>query len=167
MSRCKTYSIVATQCPCLLQLADAHGNIVAINLEGASVRPIDASGNFNIQSPTGGALVSLASSFTEADIEVLICNCHSTGGSGSSAQAYRELITGIGTFTMPVGTKTIKYSVITSGSANVTPTITTQTGTAALLVDETGTYDANGGTILAPLSFTTSTGDQLLIVYTK
>ena len=168
MSRCKQYSIVPTDCPCLLQLSDSHGNIVAINLEGSTVRPIDSAGNFNIQSPTGGALVSYASSFTEADIESLICSCHSSAGtSGSSVQAYRELLTGAGSFTTPADTKTLSYVVVTSGNPGVTPTITTQTGTTALLQDETAGYNANGGTILSPLSFTTSAGDQLVILYTK
>lgn len=170
MSRCKTYSIVATDCPCLLQLQDAHGNIVAINLEGATVRPIDADGNFNIQSPTGGALVASDSSFTESDIETLICNCHASGGSSGSSvtvQVHRELLVGVGSFTMPADTKTISYSVIASSNPNVTPTITTNSGTDPLLADESGGYDANGGTLLAPLSFTTSAGDQLLIIYTK
>lgn len=167
MSRCKTYSIVATDCPCLLQLSDTHGNIVAINLEGATVRPIDADGNFNIQSPTGGALVASDSSFTESDIETLICNCHSSVGSaGTSVQVYRELLTGVGTFVMPIGTKTISYSVIAKASS-ASPTVTTNSGSSVLLTDETGGYDANGGTLVAPLSFDTVAGDQLLIVYTK
>jgi len=167
MSRCKTYSIVATDCPCLLQLQDAHGNIVAINLEGATVRPIDSDGNFNIQSPTGGALVSSDSSFTESDIEALICNCHTSAGSvGTAVQTYRELLTGVGNFTMPADTKTISYSVIAKASS-ASPTITTNSGTSPLLADETGGYDANGGTLMAPLSFDTVSGDQLLIIYTK
>ncbi len=168
MSRCKTYSIVPTDCPCLLQLTDTHGNIVAINLEGTTVRPIDANGNFNIQSPTGGALVSSDSSFTESDIETLICNCHSSAGtSGATVLAYRELLTGVGSFTTPADTKTISYVVIASGQPGVTPTITTETGTSALLQDETAGYTANGGTISTPLSFTTSAGDQVIILYTK
>ena len=167
MSRCKTYSIVPTDCPCLLQLSDAHGNIVAINLEGATVRPVDAGGNFNIQSPTGGALVSSDSTFTEADIETLICNCHTSAGtSGAAVQAYRELLTGVSTFTMPADTKTISYSVIAQASS-ASPTITTNSGTSALLADESAGYDANGGTLIAPLSFDTVAGDQLLIIYTK
>lgn len=169
MSRCKTYSIVATDCPCLLQLQDAHGNIVAINLEGATVRPIDADGNFNIQSPTGGALVASDSTFTESDIETLICNCHASSGSTghtSTVQAYRELVSGVSTFTMPAGTKTLSYLVVASHTPGSTPTITTNSGTAPLLKDESGGYDANGGTILAPLSFDTVQGDEILIIYT-
>lgn len=78
---CRTYDIVPTDCPCILQLVDSTGNILALNLDGATVRPILGGTSFHIQTSSGGAKVDGdTSSFTLEDIEDLICQCHAAAG---------------------------------------------------------------------------------------
>jgi len=74
---CKKYTLIETECPCLINLQNTAGHIIALNLFGAVVYPHPDSG-FAIKTLLHGANVSEESDFTVADIQELICECMGT-----------------------------------------------------------------------------------------
>ena len=172
-STCREFSIVASDCPCLLQLADPSGHILSLNLSGATVRPYIGTSNFHIQTLSGGAKVDgTLSAFTAADIEDLICACHASGSGGevpNDTTVGRVILSGVDSWVVPAGLQSMAYNVVASGDVGVTPTITTLDGTSPLYVDESGGYSVikdSDTQIIAPLTITTSSGDIVIVTYT-
>ena len=173
ISSCREFTIVASDCPCLLQLQDTLGNVLSLNLHGATVRPYRGSTDFHIQTITGGAKVDeTLSTFTAADIEDLICQCAAAGSGGevpNSVLADRVLLSGVDSWVIPAGLQSMTYFVSASGDVGVTPTMTTTDGTDALLVGESNTFSVikdQDTEIVAPLTITTSVNDVVVVTWT-
>jgi hypothetical protein len=168
MAKCKVYTIQASPCDCILILQDTVGRNTRIPLRDAVTYSFQ--GGFSIQSPITGVKVDSASGFTQNDIDILICTCQSSlGGETSRAvSAGRVLLTGAGSWTAPADLQSMSYAVIATGNPGVTPTITTTSGTGPLVLDEQAGFSVtkNDTDLVAPLTVTTSSGDQVLITFT-
>lgn len=163
---CLVYSQVSSDCSCLLIIQDQHGRKKRINLRDAIT--IEYPDHFVIQTPITGAKVHPDSTITQDQIDTMICNCAGSGGSSSSGTEVprSQLLSGAQTFSLPAGTTTLAYALIASGSAGVTPTITTAEGTRVIQPDETGSFGSGHATLTGTLDFTLSAGDQVLLQYT-
>lgn len=104
-----------------------------INLKDAIT--IEYADHFVIQTPITGAKVHPSSTFTQDDIDALICGCAGSSGatpSNSIEVPRSQLLSGAQTFSLPANTTVLAYALLSSGSAGVTPTLTTADGTRAL-----------------------------------
>lgn len=164
---CLIYSQVSSDCSCLLIIQDQHGRKKRINLKDAIT--IEYADHFVIQTPITGAKVHPSSTFTQDDIDALICGCAGSSGatpSNSIEVPRSQLLSGAQTFSLPANTTVLAYALLSSGSAGVTPTLTTADGTRALEADETGSFGSGHSTLSGTLDFTLSAGDTVLIQYT-
>lgn len=164
---CLIYSQVSSDCSCLLIIQDQHGRKKRINLSDAIT--IEYPDHFVIQTPITGAKVHPSSTFTQDDIDALICACAGSGGaspSNSTEVPRSQLLSGAQTFSLPANTTVLAYALIASGSAGVTPTLTTAEGTRVIQPDESGSFGSGNSTLTGTLDFTLSTGDQVLLQYT-
>ncbi len=164
---CMTYSQVSSDCSCLLIIQDQHGRKKRINLKDAIT--IEYPSHFVIQTPITGAKIHPDSTFTQDDIDALICSCAGSGGASPSisTEVPRSVVlSGAQTFSLPANTTVLAYALIASGSVGVTPTITTAEGTRAIEADETGSFGSGNSTLSGTLDFTLSAGDKVLIQYT-
>ena len=168
--RCRVYTIEASSCDCLLILSSPGAKDKRIPLQDAFT--YEFSGGFVIQGKSTGVKVSDASAFTQTDIDVLICACTTSIGGGAPAtntNVGRVLLTGADSWVAPAGLQSMAYQVRASGDEDVTPTITTISGTLPLFADEVGGYSVTKDSdieIIAPLTITTSLGDIVVITYT-
>lgn len=71
---CKKYTLIESDCPCLIKLQNTAGHIISLNLFASVVYP-HPDGGFAIKTLLNGANVSEESDFTLEQIENLICEC--------------------------------------------------------------------------------------------
>ena len=160
MSRCDTYSIVESNCPCLLNLRSTAGNILALNLEGATVRETP-SGAIHIQTRNGGAIASADSSFTITDIEEKICACSSTG----SVYPNTAVLSGADVWSAPTNAVSVSYYVQTVADSGDAPTIQVNNTTRDLFQGESGEFGGTFNVLETPIIITTKVGDLVYINY--
>ena len=165
---CLIYSQVSSDCSCLLIIQDQHGRKKRINLKDAIT--IEYADHFVIQTPMTGAKVHPSSTFTQDAIDTLICSCAGSGGGSSPSTSTvvprSKLLSGSQTFSLPANTIVLAYALISSGSAGVTPTLTTAEGTRVIEADETGSFGSGHSTLTGTLDFTLSAGDKVVLQYT-
>lgn len=170
MSCCKIYNLLESDSPCLLKIQE-NTRTIAINLFGSVVFPIsDVYGNgsgFSIKTSSGLINVSSESDFTAADIEALIAECHADANTTLSLCPSREaLAVADSPWQSPVGLKSLAYYVKTIGNNANPPTITANSITSDLYIDESGSWSVNNDSnSLGTITFTLNAGDEIIVNY--
>jgi len=173
---CKPHTKLASDCDCILKLQQGS-NIIVLNLSDAIVRPLnDITGTeigFNIQTAIAGVNVLAAgSNITRAEVETLICSCNSSAGGGAEPTVtlcqFRQVLSGVGTWNRPAATRSVSYFVQSVGDTLDPPTVTDNTGSTDLFLNESATWSVNAdkNSLTGTFTITTKADDVVVVVYT-
>lgn len=177
---CKIYTLVASDCDCLLKLEDNNGNVIVLNLSQAVVYPILSNEavevGFNISTPKAGVnVLNDGSNFDAGDIETLICACNTSSGGGGSVTfpaldvcQHRVVLSGVGTWVRPANTLSVNYFVKEVGDELDPPTLLTSSAVADLFLNESVSWNVQEGqsNLSGTFTITTKADDLIIVVYT-